>query len=140
MPSRRRTSSRTTGEIVVVVVVDVLVVDDDVVVAAAVVVGAIVVVVEDVVELVATDVEPEPACVVSGVLVVDSEHAASARRTATATDVDITAGTRRRRSGDATPCRRAVMADIVAGDSDAARDAVSRTASAWTTLPARRAR
>jgi hypothetical protein len=123
------------------VVVDVLVVDDDVVVAAAVVVGAIVVVVvEDVVELVATDVEPAPGCVVSGVLVVDSEHAASATRTATATDVDITAGTRRRRSGDATPCRRAVMADIVAGESDAARDAVSRTASAWTTLPARRAR
>jgi hypothetical protein len=140
MPSRRRTSSRTTGEIVVVVVVDVLVVDDDVVVAAAVVVGAIVVVVEDVVELVATDVEPAPGCVVSGVLVVDSEHAASATRTATATDLDITAGTRRRRSGDATPCRRAVMADIVAGESDAARDAVSRTASAWTTLPARRAR
>jgi hypothetical protein len=139
MPSRRRTSSRTTGEIVVVVVVDVLVVDDDVVVAAAVVVGAIVVVVEDVVELVATDVEPAPGCVVSGVLVVDSEHAASATRTATATDVDITAGTRRRRSGE-TPCRRAVMADIVAGESDAARDAVSRTASAWTTLPARRAR
>jgi hypothetical protein len=105
-----------------------------------VVVGAIVVVVEDVVELVATDVEPAPGCVVSGVLVVDSEHAASATRTATATDVDITAGTRRRRSGDATPCRRAVMADIVAGESDAARDAVSRTASAWTTLPARRAR